>query len=407
MAEADYPVLRALVSPTPVAVFLREYWPERCFTTHGSVDRLPPALRGPELANFRVLADRYRGLPTFGQGSRAPRTITTPANPNHLYEMGLTVALNDIAHCLPGADIFLRQIEKELGIGERSASIAAFASPIGDGVTPHFDALDVFSVQLHGTKRFHVAPVKELLFPYGMQFGPRMKVFDELYLQAAGGFPKVERAAFETIEMKPGSVLFMPRGTWHRTEAEANSLSLSVILRPASAAESVLHALRNSLLQDPQWRRPLYGAWGDDPQRTAALDRAQELLAELPKLVAQITRHDLAPFSETERLDKIDRHSRFQRIPETRVAVESNAGIAMYHFLAWEESSDERPTLHMEVPPPFQPLFKWLTEAEAAFSAGEAADRFPQVAFEQLQKVLSTLVRARFLRLLWFRPLAI
>jgi len=405
MANADYPVLRALVSPTPAETFLHDYWPGRWFASHGAIDRLPAALRGPELASFRALADRYRGLPTFGRGRHAPRTVTTRANPNDLYEMGLTVYLADIAHCLPEAEALLRQLERDLGVGAGCARITAFASPAGDGVSPHFDAEDVFSVQLHGAKRFAVASVTELPFPYGMQFGPRMKMFDELYLQCADGFPTIERASFETVEMKPGSVLFVPRGTWHRTEAGADSLSLSIILRPPAAAESALEAMRNLLLQDPEWRRPLYGAWGDDRQRSGALTRAQQLLADLPRVIAQLTPADLAPPPESERLAHIDRHSRFQRIPETRAEVETRGDISVYQFRAWEQERGEYPTLQLEVPPPYQPLFAWLTETPAAFAAGAAADRFPQTTFEHLQKILDTLVRARFLRLLWFRPL--
>lgn len=406
MTDSEYPVLRTLVSPVPVELFLQEYWPQRWFATHGPVERLPAPLRGPELANFRALVGRYRGLPTFGQGRRGPRTITTEADPGHLYDMGLTVTLTDIAHCLPGADALLRQLEHDLGIGEGSARILAFASPTGDGVAPHFDAEDVFSVQLIGTKRFEVAPVKELPFPHGIQFGPRVKVFDELYLQSAGGFPKVEHAAFETIDMKPGSVLYVPRGTWHRTEAGADSLSLSISLRPASAAECLLYALRNLLIQDPQWRRPLYGAWGNEKQRATALERAQKLLAGLPRLAAQLMPGDLAPISEPERLAKIDRDSRFQRVPETRVEIKPRDGVSVYEFFGWDAGPGDPAVLQMEVPAQFDALIKSLAGSETAFSAGAVADRFPQVEFAQLQQVLSMLVRARVLKFLWFRPLA-
>jgi len=37
--------------------------------------------------------------------------------------------------------------------------------------------------------------------------------------------------------MKPGSVLFMPRGTWHYTEAGEGSLSVSIIVRTPAAFE--------------------------------------------------------------------------------------------------------------------------------------------------------------------------
>ena len=59
----------------------------------------------------------------------------------------------------------------------------------------------------------------------------------------------------------------------------------------------------------------------------------------------------------------------------------------------------------MSVPPPFMPVFRWLAETKPVFSAGELAERFPEVAFEQHQKILDVLTRARYLRLHWFPKL--
>jgi hypothetical protein len=59
----------------------------------------------------------------------------------------------------------------------------------------------------------------------------------------------------------------------------------------------------------------------------------------------------------------------------------------------------------LNVPPPFAPTFRWLAEAKVAFAAGELADRFPEVPFEQHQKILDVLTRAKYLRLLWFPQL--
>jgi ribosomal protein L16 Arg81 hydroxylase len=106
-----------------------------------------------------------------------------------------------------------------------------------------------------------------------MQFNPGDVTYDDRYPQSTDGFPDPEVSAFECIVMKPGSVLFMPRGTWHRTETLGLSLSVSIILRPPSALESVLDALRARLLQDPAWRKPLHGAWGQGVIRKAVDQR--------------------------------------------------------------------------------------------------------------------------------------
>jgi hypothetical protein len=50
-------------------------------------------------------------------------------------------------------------------------------------------------------------------------------------------------------------------------------------------------------------------------------------------------------------------------------------------------------------------VFRWLSESRVAFSAGELADRFADVPFEQLRKMLDVLARGQYLRLLWFPQL--
>ena len=89
-------------------------------------------------------------------------------------------------------------------------------------------------------------------------------------------------------QMKPGSVLFIPRGTWHRTTAAQDSFAISIGIRPPSVLESFLEQLRYLLLQDPEWRRPLYGAHGSGSQRQQALERARKVLQTAPAAVQAI-----------------------------------------------------------------------------------------------------------------------
>ena len=398
----DYPLLRELLAPTPVPNFFDQYWPERYFHTHGRLERLPTVFRASELANLHTLAARHAGPVTFGKGTLSPRTVEVQGvSAASLYDMGLTVHLSNVEHHLPAMAATLRQLEQELGLPAGCVRASVFASPQADGVSCHFDAEDVFSIQLRGSKRFHVAPVTELRNPLGMQFGPRMPLFDDIYPQAAAGFPRPEDARFETVDMQPGSVLFMPRGTWHRTEADTDSLAVSLICAPPSALECLLREMKYLLLQDPEWRRPLYGARADGPLRAAALARARQLLARAPAIVGKITEHDLVPRSETERLQQLDRDSRFQRNPETRLEL-----APLLRVVVWDQRGGEQTTLQAEVRSNHKPMLQWLADARGAFSAGELADRFPALSFADHRQVLEALARARYLRLLWFRPLA-
>lgn len=407
MNADDYPLLHDLVSPTPVREFLEQYWPERHLASHGRIERLPKLFRSGELESFRALTERYSGRVIFGKGTTGPRTINTVGlQPAHLYEMGLTVQLADIQRRVPGMDALLRQLERELGIPAGSASALAFASPQADGVSCHFDAEDVFSIQLQGSKRFHVAPVTDLRYPLGVQFGPRMPAFDDLYPQAGNGFPCPDDAAFETIEMKPGSVLFMPRGTWHRTDADSDSFSVSLSLSPPSAMDCAIRELRNLMLQDPQWRRPLYGAWSDGPARTTELGRARELLSQLPALAGNITENDLVARTVSERLQQIGRNTRFQRNPDTRIEMEPGVESLMLRIAVWDFADGEKITMQGETQKNYRPPLQWLADSRTAFSAGELADRFPALSFNDHRAILESLTRASFLKLLWFRPLS-
>ena len=399
-------VLGALVSPEPAERFLREFWPERVFHSHGPLSRLPAVFTAPELASFQTLASRYQGRLGFGRGSVSPRMITMQeANPAHLYEMGLSVYLPDLELCLPGSEDFLRALEAELGLEPFSCHMTVWASPRADGASTHFDGEDVISVQLAGTKQFDVAPMKEYAYPFGPQYGPGGAAFNEMYPQLERGFPDAERAEFQTVEMKPGSVLFVPRGTWHRTRAEQDSFAISIGMSPPCAVDLILEQLKYLLLQDPECRRPLYGVRGDAKQRQDALDRAHKALNRAQAAVGAISTADLALPSEAERLKNIGRASRFQRDLGSRMAFAPGPDAELLDVMAWTREEGEKNTLKMNVPAQFSRVFHWLAGAKIAFSAGELADRFPEVPFEQHQKILDVLTRARFLRLLWFPQL--
>jgi len=324
------------------------------------------------------------------------------ANPAHLYEMGMSVYLPDLALSVPGTNGFLRALEAELGLEETSCHITVWASPREDGASTHFDGEDVISVQLSGTKQFEVAPMREYACPYGPQFGPGGAAFDEMYPQLEQGFPDPDCADFQSIKMTPGSVLFLPRGTWHRTRAEQDSFAISIGIRPPCAVDALLDQLKYLLLQDPEWRRPLYGVQGDAKQRKEALERARKALQRAHAAVATIAPADLAPRPMARRLGNIKRATRFQRDLGAYMTFEPEQGARLLNVMTWTREEGEKNTLKMRVPSPYVPILEWFAETEIAFSAGDVADRFPDVPFEQHQKILDVLTRAGYFRLLWF-----
>jgi hypothetical protein len=312
---------------------------------------------------------------------------------------------------VPGAPEFLRVLEAELGLNEGSLVMSAFASPYQDGLGCHYDAQDVISIQLLGTKRFHYAPVREVVMPYGTQYIPGGKPYDEMYAQVQNGFPDNKDAKFETAEMRPGTVLFLPRGTWHYTEASEPSLSLSLTISPPTLLDCAMEQLRWLLLQDSAWREPLYGATADGALQENLRAHTQRLLERLPQLVACLSPEDLiqAPIPVARRLDVINENTRFQRIPDAALEVEtgkSPQGLPVINIRLGHSASTDRISARLEVPDEVLAVLRWIESLRQPFAGADVQTAFPKLSFEELKKTLVTLTRAQFIKMFWFPELA-
>ena len=148
------------------------------------------------------------------------------------YEAGATVTLMGLERTVAGARRLIEALGAELGLAPALLHCNAHLSPAGHGVPLRFDGQEVIVVQLAGVEAWRLAPDQRVSFPPEGDGGRR-------------------------IVMRPGSVLFMPRGVWHETRAEAGSLSLTISLKFPTWVEVVTNAVRLGLLADARWRRPV------------------------------------------------------------------------------------------------------------------------------------------------------
>lgn len=395
--------LDRLLSAELADSFRRGVMPDKAAATHGALERLPEVLRQPQLANFDTLSRAYRGPVAFGRGLRSPQVFDANASAANLRQLGLTVYLRDIASCAIGGHAFLRELEAELGVAPGSARLTAFSSPHDDGVSCHYDAEEVISVQMEGSKTFYVAPMEEIPQPSGSQFGPGMAASEDMYAQTRGTFPDASRATFNAITMTPGSVLFLPRGTWHRTEATEDSYSISIVLRPPSLLDTLQQQLNALLLQQPAWRAPLYGSREGHAGANAASDSAARLLAALPHNLSRLHASDLMPRSSDERIAAINQASRFRRIPTSIVMTMPRSRVVMaLTVTAWDRDWVTRTTLETDAPALLAPVIRWLDQRDSEFTLADVERQFPASRSADLHQLLGLLARAQYLRLLDF-----
>lgn len=408
--NATTSVLAALVAPRPVQDFLTQYWPGGVFESHGNLARLPAFLRAEELSSVDALSRVYQGKLWFVAGRRHGMMLPIErVSGASLYRMGLTVQFEDIAPWIGAASGDLRSLERELGLSEGVARAVAFASPVSEGLGVHFDSCDLFSIQLNGCKRFHVAPVEGLSAPVGWQFTPGTPAPDELYAQAVHGFPDAQSARFRTVDMQPGSVLYLPRGTWHYTESEGHSLSVSISIFQPPVMDVVLNQIRLLMLQDARWRRPSHGLHADGAAKRELVDHVQGLIGELPELVARIGAADALAYQRPalQRLASLRPQDRFQRTSHTRLVVETAAAgglgsMPWIHVKSWDANVGEVTVARAQLATAALPVMNWIAEQSGPFTADDLARRFSAFRLDDLRQLLHVAVESGLIRMLWF-----
>ena len=384
--------------------FMSRYWPGEPYHEDGDPERLPPVFQAPVLNDFEMLANVYRGPAFFfsGQGS-----VLQPVNrpPLELYRAGHTVNLGDVAPFIRGSRIFLGALEAELGVAPGCARMGVFASPQDDSAAPRYDSNDVFTVQLAGDRKINIAPVEEVQNPAGKQYSTNTTPRPFHYPQMPAGFPDPSTAEFRCMDMAPGSVLFTPRGMWHHAQANRDSVALSVIIDPAPAVDAILEQLKFSLLQDPQWRAPLYGAW--DPVNDYGKRNLDDLLEDLRRAAARLTRTQVMQGGAGlgYRIDHIDERTRFQAIPTARVIDFPNgAGSVQLKVVNDDLERGRRETLDITVRDSDAALATWLASQRGQISGRDIAAH-AECSFGEVSDLLKALCRGELLMPLWFDPL--
>jgi ribosomal protein L16 Arg81 hydroxylase len=397
-------VLAQLISPVTPEEFFESYWPNKHLVVHGDVSRLPSALRAAPLRDVRALSEHYEQPINVMRGRVTPRMTTLPsANAVHLYEMGLTIYFPDVSTCVAGASELTRALEHDLGVHQGVCTMAAFASPLGDGLAVHYDASDLISVQLQGTKTWHIGPVEEVAYPVGRQYSPGTIPNDNHYPQMRRGFPEARPDRLETVVLHPGSVLVLPRGTWHSTEAVDASLSVSFNIDEPPALDSILEQLKSVLIQDPDWRRPLYGAFGSPERQRSMLERTSHLLADLPDKVAQTSAHHvlLSMSSREQQLAQIHEGTYFQRNPGVIVVTARETSDTV--LVSVRKRVDEATSLaEFNLAPNYMPIVEWVTSQSGSFSATQVFQQVPEMPREDVLEFLQALCASNLLSMLWY-----
>lgn len=145
------------------------------------------------------------------------------------HERDYTVRVPEVVELSPPLRRFARALELVL---HQPVDASLFWSKAGAGAVVHYDNRDNLVVQLSGRKRWYVSTDAP-----GLQ--NNWKQVDE-------PLPNLQR--HRAVDLEPGDLLYIPRGTPHTVEGDTESLHLAILFVPVTLRDALIAAV--DLLSD-------------------------------------------------------------------------------------------------------------------------------------------------------------
>lgn len=284
--------LADLISPLTTNEFFSSYWPNEPIFIPSVKNKLAPLFAIPQLQSLEALVAartlKVRAcLPDHDDEYSSIHV--DPQDALKVYKNRMTLVFDQMHFQDPFISRSLEQIRLDLGLvnggGEndlcRARSIV-YATPEGCGTHLHFDANANFIIQIKGSKRWRLAPNESVDCPTERFTAGSEEMPAALEKQCHA--PLIDELPEDCLEflLEPGGVLFVPRGYWHETTTDEDSMSLNFTFSQPTWADIFTKSLQEVLLQSPQWRELADGLESNDPERKqSAINHFEFLVKQL------------------------------------------------------------------------------------------------------------------------------
>jgi ribosomal protein L16 Arg81 hydroxylase len=185
---------------------------------------------------------------------------------------GASVVMNDVDSLTPGLASVSTALEAA-GLGKSQANVY-ISWQSHKAFRTHYDTHDVWAVQVEGEKTWNIWEGRaEWPIAHPVFKGQKQEHHDQARGKLRG-----------TVLMKPGDLLYLPRGWYHDALAEAPASVHIAYGVHAPLGMDLLNILLERALHDPEFRKPLPRQDGGAPAKFALTQRAGVLGARLAEL---------------------------------------------------------------------------------------------------------------------------
>lgn len=250
--------LAALIHPYDPSDFFQNSWPKKPFVVHNLSQTILPLLDLPWLRSLDHLLTIWpeaisAHLPDVRDECSAIE-VESNDKARKLFQNKMALLFNNVHLQSEVLTHWLQALATDLGLPSSThARCMIYATPDGKGTAAHFDQNINFVLQIRGTKKWWIEPNTSVenpteRFTMGQALDPELSAYTDEKM------PTQMSSKKEEIILKPGSLLFVPRGYWHSTEADGEALSLNFTFNQPTWADLLTLALRSRLLQSSAWR---------------------------------------------------------------------------------------------------------------------------------------------------------
>ena len=293
--------LSNVLNPISPELFFQEHWNRKALHISGQADKFAGLF---DQAAFHRAAHNCGDLKvgyTDDKGWPAHFQIR-PDQIDEMLAAKKTVCASVIQNAEPALISFLDEFRKSFRVAG-AFTFNSYLSPDGSGFGLHLDHHPVFILQLDGAKRWRYSPepglkqvITNVSFPAGR---------DVLKLPWVTVSRPPEESLCEAV-LRPGDVLYLPKGCWHCAQAIGHSLALTLAMESVSLLDLVQAAM-GPKLNTVRFRNAL-DAYSVIESPVSTPDQLKNVmhegLLELSELVQNITVDDLAAVWE-----RLEQHS--------------------------------------------------------------------------------------------------
>ncbi|MEU4583286.1 cupin domain-containing protein [Kitasatospora aureofaciens] len=275
--------LQSVVAPVSKEDFLQNYWPHRPLTIPGGSDRLADIKSLPVLTNGETVLDAYPDRVSLMRPDGFWSDASSGADAIEHYRTGHTCYLRRVERYVPEIAALVTSVTEDLGMPAGSFTGEIFCSTAESGVGMHSDYDVNFAMLLKGEKHWRFTPNESIRNQTNICLPSTLSQVDDTQLEFADHLPFPARMPddAEEVEMRPGGLVFIPRGLWHQTRAVGECIQLNIVMKGPHWVSVLTKALGAKLIKDPDWREYAYGVCGDTSQRESAEALFTELVKKL------------------------------------------------------------------------------------------------------------------------------